>query len=796
RAGLAGAAAPLPEAHAPEAARRRQGLAPAARGVPPRLLRSCRAMIRSRIRSATTQSPPSGTAVALQEDGGDPKHQILFSCMQIEARQQGEKPDEQPQPGFHELLERLASAHDAEIRSTADRLESLQRQNNVFRSQLIEMRQKLQQSQPPTRQGRSKTHGARTSPMQLEEPDKAPALPGILDLTADGMTTANAAENSERDGEDAEETKVEVGQEQFPPRSEYMMGHQDTLERRNSWSSKIVDLHSSVKRQGSKESNSLSDSSLDIRTSRRAYSGLMASFVASPRSTARTAWEILGCVLIGWDLLIVPLAVFCYPVNSLTMSMEWLTLVYWTLNIPQTLTVGYEVGLGIVMSPSLILRRYMRSWFLIDMATLVPDWIIEVIDFGNSNTPMTSCDTSVEGATAVKLLKNLRIMRLMRLTRIARLKKIWQMVKDRIYSLTVNIAVNILTMLLLLLVLSHFISCLWYTISDVSEGDNRWLAYYNFEGMDWSYVYATCLHWSLTRHDGGFTPASMDIQPQNFPERVYTISVVVCALVGFSYVVGSITASLAQLRSVTEEESKLFWDLRVYLKRNAVEHTLAIRIQRYLVDAWRYQAGNKTFSQIKILTMLSEQLHNELLFNLHADHLNVYPLIEALLDVSPVTAFRLARTAILSKQFAYLDPMFIYGEKPSHMSIVKQGRFEYKRMTSKGEVLREMVDKGEDWIAEPVLWSTQWYHLGDCVAVDTSSLILVDPHKFCEEAKRNPAAWSLVTTYCRNFLAWLNSTDSDELSDITQGDHLDKKAQLKKFMVVIPRVLADCTADT
>merc|ERR1719343_1512046 len=149
----------------------------------------------------------------------------------------------------------------------------------------------------------------------------------------------------------------------------------------------------------------------------------------------------------------------------------------------------------------------------------------------------------------------------------------WQLVKERIYSLTVNIVANILKMLLLLMVVSHFISCLWYAISYNADGDDRWLAYYNMEGSKWNYLYATCLHWSLTQ----FTPAPMNIQPQNFPERVFTISVVVCALVGFSYVVGSITGSLAQLRSLKEEESKLFWDLRVYLKKNDVEHILSVR---------------------------------------------------------------------------------------------------------------------------------------------------------------------------------------------------------------------------
>lgn len=160
-----------------------------------------------------------------------------------------------------------------------------------------------------------------------------------------------------------------------------------------------------------------------------------------------------------------------------------------------------------------------------------------------------------------------------------------------------------------------------------------------------------------------------------------------------------------------------------------------------------------------------------------------------MLDVSRVTAFRLARTAISTKQCANTDPLFICGEKPTHMYIVTEGQFHYQRVSSTGEARpAEIVDKNEDWIAEPTMWSTEWYHLGDCTAVDDSSLMLVSPHYFCEEVKRNPSAWDLVTTYCKNFLNWLNSTDFEELSDITQGDYQDNDMQLKRFMFIDPVV--------
>merc|ERR1719188_1391154 len=121
------------------------------------------------------------------------------------------------------------------------------------------------------------------------------------------------------------------------------------------------------------------------------------------------------------------------------------------------------------------------------------------------------------------------------------------------------------------------------------------------------------------------------------------------------------------------------------------------------------------------------------------------------------------------------------------MFIVIEGQFQYKRISSMGDVWPpQMVDKGEDWIAEPVLWSTEWYHLGDCTAVDESSLMLVSPQHFCMEAKRNPPAWVLVTTYCKNFLKWLNATDFDELSDITHGETKEMIMQLKRFTYIDP----------
>jgi len=215
-----------------------------------------------------------------------------------------------------------------------------------------------------------------------------------------------------------------------------------------------------------------------------------------------------------------------------------------------------------------------------------------------------------------------------------------------------------------------------------------------------------------------------------------------------------------------------------------VDLHLSTRIHRYLEHSWRCDARNKDPQGVKILEHLSEQLYNELLFELSAKHLKVHPLFLELQSVSSQTVYRLASAAISSKRLAKHDYLFILSEKPSHMAIVIQGKFEYRRDNSRGDSIRELVDKGEDWIAEPVLWSTSWYHLGDCLALAESRLMLVEPTKFCEVVKRNPKAWLLVTTYCRKFIRWVNSADIDELSDITQGDDEQITQRIKMFMEV------------
>ncbi|CAJ1334352.1 unnamed protein product [Effrenium voratum] len=322
--------------------------------------------------------------------------------------------------------------------------------------------------------------------------------------------------------------------------------------------------------------------------------------------------------------------------------MDWMTLLFWSLNVVATLTVGFTKRGETIMSPTP--GRQADGKFL----------------------------TSEE--EGVRLLRILRLARTARLLRLLKLQKVMEKLSDYLDS-----------------------------------EDNR---------------YVSSFHWSITQ----FTPASKPpIQPANTAERTFAIFVVVFALVGFSYVVGSILGSLAQLRSMTEQSAKDFWMMRRFLRRNHVPMELASRIQRFVEHAHSQQQKKMS---IKVLGLLSGGLMEELQCAMNMPHMMVHPLFAFLSEFSVITVQRLAKEAVHRAQLARGDTQFLPNQEGSFMYFIAGGKMQYIRDGDSPDPRVEVVDKGEDWIAEPVMWTSLWVHVGQLTAVSECDLCAVAPKAF------------------------------------------------------------------
>jgi hypothetical protein len=506
----------------------------------------------------------------------------------------------------------------------------------------------------------------------------------------------------------------------------------------------------------------------------RTYDGFMRHFISFPGNPYKVAWDVFGGVLVWFDLINIPLQAFSPPRVTFSIFMDWFTLLFWTFNMCLEPFTGFVKDGVAVVHPGAILWNYVTGWFLIDLMAVGPDWAFSMAEI------MAPEGSEPSGAgDSVRLVRILRLIRMVRLLRLLKLKKVLQNVSDLIDSEKISILTNIVKMIVALLMINHIIACVWFLIASSDSDDSAtWLIRYGYNDDIWTYQYATSFHWSLTQ----FTPASMDVQPQNMQERIFAVLVVVFALVGFSYLVGSITGSLTQLRLMQENSSKEFWNLRRYLKQHNVPKVLSLRIQKYLEHAWTRQSAKLSLGDIKIFGLLSEQLHNELQSALCLPSLSVHPMFKHLANVSCMTIHRLVQQAISRKQVAVNDNLFYPDECATHMYIVTLGRLRYIKMDPELGDLSETVDSNEDWISEPVLWTPTWIHLGQLMALRESELIMIDWKKFGQVMQLNPQAYQMAAKYARNFLSWLCSVDVRELSDISQGE--DVSEMVRQFINV------------
>jgi hypothetical protein len=489
--------------------------------------------------------------------------------------------------------------------------------------------------------------------------------------------------------------------------------------------------------------------------------GLCTKIIAYPGSPIRLTWDLVGGLLIMYDLIMIPLKFFEPPESTFVTVMDFFALFYWTANIFATLTCGYVVNGVTVMVPRKIFVHYMKTWFIVDVLVVLPDWIVTF-----------SRGTSKRGGS-VKLLRVLRLARVMRLIRLMKLKWILDAINDMLDSELMSIFTNIFKMVLLLIAINHFIATGWYAIAWENKDTDipTWAKHHGFADASWDYKYITSFHWSITQ----FTPSSMHVQPQNMTERSYAIGVVIFALIGFSYIVGSITGSLAQIRNMSSEGDQQFYQLRRFLRMNHVPLALSTRIHRYLEFAYTRRKQVMAAKDVKLLTMLSLHLQEELARAMNMPHLKVHPIFRYLEDFSMITMQRLAQTAVTRMTLAREDMLFTPSEKASYMYFVVSGRMFYSKGGCFGqESANPWVDRGEDWIAEPVIWTATWMYLGELTAsTESVDLAAIEPTAVFKVVDKVKHVTAVVSQYAVNYLVWLNELLPEELSDIAQGEDMD-----------------------
>ncbi|CAK9049794.1 unnamed protein product [Durusdinium trenchii] len=488
-------------------------------------------------------------------------------------------------------------------------------------------------------------------------------------------------------------------------------------------------------------------------------------FILRPNDPLRVAWDLIGMLLLFYDICTIPLAAFDPDPHWFTTTMDWTTQIFWTLDILMSLITGYVSEGAIVTSPWRIFKNYMRTWFILDLAVCGPDWVSTFVE-------IYSTDFTSDPGGVNRLLRSLRVVRTVRLLRLVKLKRILATIKDRITSEAVFILLNICKLILLLLLVNHFIAATWYLVGTVFEETHNWVDEYKMrkDQAGLGYRYSTSLHWSLTQ----FTPASMDVHPQNVWERYFAIMVLIAGLVLFSSFISSITGSMSQLRNMKADKSKQFWLLRRYLKQQKVPRDLCFRVMRYIEYALKTVDERVPEERITILTSLTDQLRNELKFFTHFRCLVAHPMFCYIRKMSEAILNRMSGRVLHTKELAAADPLFSLVDAASEMFFIQQGNIHYGLVpdrsrnefssdweTASVDSLHSFhsipitdastVLEQDDYLCEVAIWCN-WAHVGVAQAMDETTVIGIDVKSFCDLTLKDADLSEIATLYSRRFV--------------------------------------------
>jgi len=365
-----------------------------------------------------------------------------------------------------------------------------------------------------------------------------------------------------------------------------------------------------------------------------------------------------------------------------------------------------------------------------------------------------------------RILRIARVFRVLRLLRLLKLKKLFTLIYDLLDTEYMFIVFGLCKMILIIMMMTHFVGCIWYMVGRwcMNGGASmNWLQDVGLTSVgdkELSYRYLTSLHWSITQ----FTPASMDIYATNVAERLYSVVILYIALVALSSFIGSISASVTQLRSMSADESKAMWVLRRYLKQKKLSLSLTTRIVSYLEFQQIAKHNVIPPGQVKLLGQMSEQLKLEMAFETTNKFISDHPLFQYMDqdDTFAKTMYALCFSGFRVVAIAEQETIFSLGDEGKEMVFVKAGALQY--VLPNGELLEGLLNS-KLWAAEGVLWTT-WRHRGWLKGLEPSEVLALNPKQFCDIMRLHPKPACMGMNYGAEFVKYLNLQEVRALTDV------------------------------
>uniref|UniRef100_A0A7S1R891 Cyclic nucleotide-binding domain-containing protein n=1 Tax=Alexandrium catenella TaxID=2925 RepID=A0A7S1R891_ALECA len=485
-------------------------------------------------------------------------------------------------------------------------------------------------------------------------------------------------------------------------------------------------------------------------------SSWLQAFVLHPTSNPILVWHIIGPLLLGYDIITIPLKAFPIPEHWVLDLIAIIITTYWSLDMLRSFLTGYEKDNTVEMRPMMISKKYLRSWFFLDFMTCVLDWAFIIGGSGGMFNKFWRTSRAVQAW---------RILRLVRLVRVVKFMNKVTDVADQALSLQALIAIRSIYIALAVGFYCHYMACYWFLVGDYNTpaellggGSRSWIMEYRFAEGTIAELYTVSFHWALAQ--SGFGPTN--IYPTNNAERIYASCVSFAWLIIVAVTINLFAQWLTQLRETNKDRDTQRINLRKYLEQHEVSRKLTYKVLRCFRMNYKAHARRKHEEDIEFLRdlplVLKVSLHKEVYLPVVQSHI----FFQFLGTVYESMSVMISHLAVKETHYLAGETVFFEGMFAKYMFHVQIGRLDYYAVRQNMRQIK--MNKG-DWACEPALW-LRWVLRGRMVTSCSCELMGIDVEKvqaILQDAKARGEDVAAMQRYavdiCEHFMECCPDTD-------------------------------------
>jgi hypothetical protein len=359
-----------------------------------------------------------------------------------------------------------------------------------------------------------------------------------------------------------------------------------------------------------------------------------------PDSRFTQKWDVVTAIALIFTALVTPYEVAVRPETiSSPLEIFWFVVnrivdFIFILDMYFTFRTAFrrklKEGWTVVEDFSEIRAAYLRGWFAVDLVSIIPFWIIDLIG-GMGELSLFK---------VVRIIRLLRLLKLARMVRASRIFKRWEAKMSIPYSI-----VGLCKFGLTLLVAGHWMACAWCVVVSVEASyQTTWI---DALRLNWSFeddrnseycsdldddefldsgcnkpsgrqIYIAALYWALvTITSVGYG----DITPKNSFEAGFATFFVLMGSCLWAYIIGNVCGIVATLDAETLHHQQTMDQLNYFMNSRQLPKELRQNLRMFF-NVRKDIAKAENYSSL--LDVMSPDLKGEVAYR-HSDWLNRVP---------------------------------------------------------------------------------------------------------------------------------------------------------------------------